>query len=79
MIFLLHSISSTILKGTGFLCEVPYGEYIVREIKAPDGYILSDKKYPVTIIEKFVILVYNINILIFQVIKSLSIIVSQGT
>ena len=52
MIFLLYSISSTILKGTGFLCEVPYGEYIVREIKAPDGYILSDKKYPVTISEK---------------------------
>ena len=31
--------------------EVVYGEYIVREIAAPDGYILSDKKYPVTISE----------------------------
>ncbi len=31
--------------------EVVYGEYIVREIEAPDGYILSDKKYPVTISE----------------------------
>ncbi|MDE5937261.1 MAG: hypothetical protein K2G83_07640, partial [Ruminococcus sp.] len=31
--------------------EVPYGEYIAREIVAPDGYILSDKKYPVTISE----------------------------
>ncbi len=31
--------------------EVPYGEYIVREIAAPDGYVLSDKKYPVTISE----------------------------
>lgn len=31
--------------------EVVYGEYIVREIAAPNGYILSDKKYPVTISE----------------------------
>lgn len=31
--------------------DVPYGEYIVCEIAAPDGYILSDKKYPVTISE----------------------------
>lgn len=31
--------------------EVPYGEYIVREIEAPTGYILSDESYPVTISE----------------------------
>lgn len=31
--------------------EIPYGEYIVREIKTPTGYILSDESYPVTISE----------------------------
>ena len=31
--------------------EVVYGEYIVREIAAPDGYILSSEKYTVTISE----------------------------
>ena len=31
--------------------EIPYGEYIVREIKAPTGYILSDESYPVTVSE----------------------------
>lgn len=31
--------------------EIPYGEYIVREIEAPIGYILSDESYPVTISE----------------------------
>ncbi len=29
--------------------EIPYGEYIVREISTPTGYILSDESYPVTI------------------------------
>lgn len=31
--------------------EVVYGEYIVREIESPDGYILSDESYPVKISE----------------------------
>ena len=31
--------------------EVPYGEYIVREIEAPKGYILSDESYSVTVCE----------------------------
>ena len=31
--------------------EVIYGEYIVREIAAPTGFILSDESYPVTISE----------------------------
>ena len=31
--------------------DVPYGEYVVREIKAPTGYILSNKSYPVTVCE----------------------------
>lgn len=31
--------------------DVPYGEYVVREIEAPTGYILSDESYPVTVCE----------------------------
>ena len=31
--------------------EIPYGEYIVCEIEAPTGYILSNESYPVTISE----------------------------
>ena len=31
--------------------DIPYGDYIVKEIKSPDGYILSDKTYPVTVRE----------------------------
>ena len=38
-------------QGKFKFAEVVYGEYIIREIEAPDGYILSDKKYPVTISE----------------------------
>ena len=38
-------------QGKFEFAEVVYGEYIVREIAVPDGYVLSDKKYPVTISE----------------------------
>lgn len=31
--------------------EIPYGEYIVREIEAPTGYILSEESYSVTVCE----------------------------
>lgn len=31
--------------------DIPYGKYIVKEIAAPTGYILSDDQYPVTISE----------------------------
>ncbi len=31
--------------------EVPYGEYVVHEIEAPTGYILSEESYPVTVCE----------------------------
>ncbi len=31
--------------------DVPYGKYIVKEISAPSGYLLSDRQYPVTISE----------------------------
>lgn len=35
-----------------FLFEnVPYGEWIIRELKAPDGYILSEENYTVTVKE----------------------------
>lgn len=35
-----------------FLFEnVPYGEWIIRELKAPDGYILSEESYTVTVKE----------------------------
>lgn len=31
--------------------EIPYGEYVVHEIEAPTGYILSGESYPVTVCE----------------------------
>ena len=31
--------------------EIPYDEYLVHEIEAPTGYILSDESYPVTVCE----------------------------
>lgn len=31
--------------------KIPYGEYVVKEIEAPAGYILSDESYPVTVSE----------------------------
>ena len=31
--------------------EIPYGKYVVREIEAPTGYILSDESYPITVCE----------------------------
>ena len=31
--------------------NVPWGEWIIRELKAPDGYILSDENYTVTVKE----------------------------
>lgn len=31
--------------------NVPYGDWIIRELKAPDGYILSDENYSVTVKE----------------------------
>lgn len=39
-------------KGGNFsFTDIPYGKYIVKEITAPTGYILSDEQYPVTISE----------------------------
>ena len=31
--------------------DVPYGDWIIRELKAPDGYILSEENYTVTVKE----------------------------
>lgn len=38
-------------QGKFEFAEVVYGEYIVREIASPDGYILSSESYPVIISE----------------------------
>lgn len=35
--------------GSFSFAKVPYGNWIVREIEAPTGYVLSEKSYPVTI------------------------------
>ncbi|MBC2175186.1 LPXTG cell wall anchor domain-containing protein [Listeria booriae] len=37
--------------GVGSLSDIPYGSYVLQETKAPEGYQLSDKTYPVTISE----------------------------
>lgn len=38
-------------KGCFYFADIPFGEFAVREIKAPTGYILSDKVYQVNITE----------------------------
>ncbi len=38
-------------EGNFGFTDIPYGEYIVKEIAAPTGYILSDEHYPVVIAE----------------------------
>lgn len=38
-------------EGNFGFTDIPYGEYIVKEIAAPTGYILSDEQYPVVIAE----------------------------
>ena len=47
------AIKTAVSDETGYFefTEIPYGEYVICEIQAPDGYILSDKQYPVTINE----------------------------
>ncbi len=47
------AIKTAISDETGYFefTEIPYGEYVIREIAAPDGYILSDEKFPVTVSE----------------------------
>ncbi|MBQ8629937.1 MAG: hypothetical protein IJ421_10760 [Prevotella sp.] len=47
------AVKTAVSDETGYFefTEIPYGEYVIREIAAPDGYILSDKQYPVTINE----------------------------
>ena len=38
-------------KGCFSFANIPYGEYVIRELSAPDGYILSGESYPVKICE----------------------------
>ena len=38
-------------KGCFSFADIPFGEYVIRELSAPDGYILSDESYPVTVSE----------------------------
>ncbi len=47
------AIKTAVSDETGYFefTEIPYGEYVIREIAAPDGYILSDEKFPVTVSE----------------------------
>ncbi len=47
------AIKTAVSDETGYFefTEIPYGEYVIREIAAPNGYILSDKQYPVTVNE----------------------------
>ena len=46
-------IKTSISDETGYFefTEIPYGEYVIREIAAPTGYILSNEIYPVSIAE----------------------------
>ena len=48
-----NAIKTAVSDETGYFefTEIPYGEYVICEIQAPDGYILSDEKFPVTINE----------------------------
>ena len=47
------AIMTAISDETGYFefTEIPYGEYVISEIQAPDGYILSGEQYPVVINE----------------------------
>ena len=37
--------------GAFYFNQIPFGNWIIREIEAPDGYVLSDALYPVSICE----------------------------
>ena len=38
-------------KGCFSFADIPFGGYVIRELSAPDGYILSEESYPVTVSE----------------------------
>lgn len=43
-------LTATSAEDGGFsFADVPYGNWIVREIEAPTGFVLSEKTYPVTV------------------------------
>jgi uncharacterized surface anchored protein len=37
--------------GYAYFLDVPFGEYEIRELQAPDGFVLSDEKFSVNITE----------------------------
>ena len=45
------AILTTVTAEHGYFqfTQIPYGNWIIREIEAPEGYVLSDALYPVTI------------------------------
>lgn len=48
-----NAIKTAISDETGYFefAKIPYGEYVICEIQAPDGYILSGEQFPVVISE----------------------------
>lgn len=38
-------------KGCFSFADIPFGEYVIRELSAPDGYVLSKESYPVAVSE----------------------------
>lgn len=44
--------ATSIEDGSFSFANVPYGDWVIREIKAPSGYVLTDASYPITILEK---------------------------
>ncbi|MBC6163695.1 LPXTG cell wall anchor domain-containing protein, partial [Listeria booriae] len=47
----VYATITTDKTGLGSLSDIPAGEYTLKETKAPEGYQLADKTYPVTISE----------------------------
>lgn len=46
-----YAVSVTDENGEFTFTEIPYGNYVVREIEAPEGFVLSETSTPVTITE----------------------------
>lgn len=45
----VHTFPATGANGTAKLENIPFGTYTIRETKAPDGYVLSDETWTVTV------------------------------
>ena len=60
------AVSISDADGSFSFDKIPYGNWLIREIAAPEGYVLSDEVYPVTIAEDGVVLeikITNVRIL----------------